>query len=102
MNLDLTGREAAALARHLRQALDYEPYPFAPRLNPLKAILARLDPPTPKPEPPTPRSSSPLGNAAAARVRFIVWCRDCQHRVEPDPAEMEELLRHRDRAGLAT
>ena len=28
-----------------------------------------------------------LGNAAAARVRLIVWCRSCQHQVEPDPAE---------------
>ena len=28
-----------------------------------------------------------LGNAAAARVRLIVWCRECQHKVEPDPAE---------------
>ena len=28
-----------------------------------------------------------LGNAAAARVRLIVWCKDCQHQVEPDPAE---------------
>jgi hypothetical protein len=28
-----------------------------------------------------------LGNAAAAHVRLVVWCRDCQHRVEPDPAE---------------
>jgi hypothetical protein len=26
--------------------------------------------------------------AAAAEVRFIVWCRDCRHQVEPDPAEM--------------
>jgi hypothetical protein len=31
-----------------------------------------------------------LGNAAAARVRFIVWCKDCQHQVEPDPSEMAE------------
>jgi hypothetical protein len=30
----------------------------------------------------------PLGNAVAARVRLIVWCRDCRHQVEPDPAEM--------------
>jgi hypothetical protein len=22
-----------------------------------------------------------------ARVRLIVWCRDCLHQVEPDPAE---------------
>jgi Zn finger protein HypA/HybF involved in hydrogenase expression len=31
-----------------------------------------------------------LGNAAAARVRLIVWCRDCQHQIEPDPTEMAE------------
>jgi len=29
-----------------------------------------------------------LGSAAAAHVRFIVWCRECRHQVEPDPAEM--------------
>jgi C4-type Zn-finger protein len=29
-----------------------------------------------------------LGNAAAARVRLIVWCKGCQHQVEPDPAQM--------------
>jgi hypothetical protein len=29
-----------------------------------------------------------LGNAAAAHVRLIVWCKACQHQVEPDPAEM--------------
>jgi hypothetical protein len=31
-----------------------------------------------------------LGAATAARVRLIVWCRDCRHQVEPDPAEMAE------------
>lgn len=31
-----------------------------------------------------------LGNAAEARVRFIVWCLDCRHQAEPDPAEMAE------------
>jgi hypothetical protein len=31
-----------------------------------------------------------LGNAATAKVRFIVWCVDCSHQVEPDPAEMAE------------
>ena len=31
-----------------------------------------------------------LGNAAAARVRLIVWCKGCQYHVEPDPAEMAE------------
>lgn len=29
-----------------------------------------------------------LGNAASAHVRFLVWCLDCRHRIEPDPAEM--------------
>jgi hypothetical protein len=31
-----------------------------------------------------------LGNAAAADVRLMVWCLDCRHQVEPDPAEMVE------------
>jgi hypothetical protein len=29
-----------------------------------------------------------LGSAAAARVRLIVWCKECRHQVEPDPAVM--------------
>jgi hypothetical protein len=29
-----------------------------------------------------------LGSAAAAGVRLIVWCKECRHQVEPDPAEM--------------
>ena len=28
-----------------------------------------------------------LGAAAAAQVRLIVWCKACQHQIEPDPAE---------------
>ena len=28
-----------------------------------------------------------LGAAAAAGVRLIVWCKECQYQVEPDPAE---------------
>ena len=51
MNLDLTDDEAIALTEHLRQAIDEARYPLAPRLDPLKAILAKLDPPKPKPEP---------------------------------------------------
>ena len=31
-----------------------------------------------------------LGNAAAARVRLIVWCKACQPQVEPDAAEHSE------------
>src|SRR5271166_6452126 len=29
-----------------------------------------------------------LGAAATAQVRLIVWCKECQHQVEPDPGEM--------------
>jgi hypothetical protein len=32
-----------------------------------------------------------LGAAAAANVRIIVWCRDCQHQVEPEPGEQARL-----------
>lgn len=31
-----------------------------------------------------------LGNAAAARLRLIVWCKTCGHRTESDPVEMAE------------
>jgi hypothetical protein len=31
-----------------------------------------------------------LGNAAAAYVRLIVWCRECRYQVEPAAAEMAE------------
>jgi hypothetical protein len=31
-----------------------------------------------------------LGNAAAARVRLIVWCKARGHQAEPDAAEMAE------------
>ena len=28
-----------------------------------------------------------LGRAAAAHVRFMVWCKACGYRAEPDPSE---------------
>jgi len=31
-----------------------------------------------------------LGSTAAAGLRLIVWCKDCRHQIEPDPAEMAE------------
>ena len=37
--LDLTDDEKLALVAHPRHALEYDPYPYAPRLDPLKAIL---------------------------------------------------------------
>ena len=37
-------------------------------------------------------SATPMtvGGAAKAGVRLVVWCRNCHHQVEPDPAEMGE------------
>jgi len=32
-----------------------------------------------------------LGQAQSARVRLIVWCKSCAHRVEPD---VDELVAH--------
>jgi hypothetical protein len=31
-----------------------------------------------------------LGSTAAAQARLIVWCRECRHQIEPDPAAMAE------------
>jgi hypothetical protein len=61
MTLDLTDDEAAALARYRRHALADERYPLAPRLAPLKAILAKLEPPAPAPDPlpPLPTGGGP-------------------------------------------
>jgi hypothetical protein len=54
MNLDLSDDETQALARLLRRTIDDDRYPLSPRLAPLKAIPAKLDPPAPRPELPPP------------------------------------------------
>jgi hypothetical protein len=41
MTLDLTDDEAAALAKHLQQAIDYARYPFAPQLDAAGRNLCR-------------------------------------------------------------
>ena len=49
-----------------------------------------------------PRRPATLGSSAAAGVRLIVWCRDCRHQVESDPAEQAQRLRRRnDRSRVA-
>jgi hypothetical protein len=49
--LNLTDDEKEALIALLKRTLEYARFPLAPRLDPLKAILARLDPPSPQPAP---------------------------------------------------
>jgi hypothetical protein len=67
--LDLTDDEQAALVRLIRRALD-DRYPLAPRLDPLKSILAKLDPPVPRPDPLPPlRPEMPPGIGRGRRRR---------------------------------
>jgi hypothetical protein len=71
MTFDLTDDETRALVQLLRRTIDFDPYPYAPRLDPLKAILAKLEPPQPQPEPLPPIRSglTPRRRAAAGRGR---------------------------------
>jgi hypothetical protein len=62
MNLELTDEEAAALTRYLRQAFDAERSFLAPRLAPIKAVLAKHDPPPPRPEPLPPLPPASAGS----------------------------------------
>ncbi len=54
MTIELTDDKAAALTRYLRQKLNDERFQLAPRLDPLRAILAKLEPPAPPYERPPP------------------------------------------------
>jgi hypothetical protein len=67
--LILTDEERAALVALLKRTLDYTHYPLAPRLDPLKAILARLDPQPPRPElrPPQPAAGPRVGRGRQRR-----------------------------------
>jgi hypothetical protein len=53
MVLDLSDGEAA-VAQLLRRTTNDDPCPLSPRLAPSKAILAKLEPPKPRPEHPPP------------------------------------------------
>ena len=65
MQLDLTDKEMQLLIPLLRRAIDEERYPMAPCLDPLKAILAKLDPA--KLAEPLP----PPGGAGPTRGRYL-------------------------------
>ena len=65
MTLDLTDDETLALAGLLRRTIDECPLPALAAAAPLKAILAKLEPPEPRPEPLPPLK----GGLAASRRR---------------------------------
>ncbi len=65
MMLDLSDDEKHALAELLRRTIEDSRYPLSPRLAPLRAILAKLEPPGPRHELPP-----PLKAYDAPRVRL--------------------------------
>jgi hypothetical protein len=65
----LTDDERAALIALLRRTIEYDRYPMAPRLDPLKAILAKLDPQPPAPAPLPPLRSGLVPDRGRGRRR---------------------------------
>ena len=63
MTLELTAEEHQALVRLLRRSIDEDRFPLAPRHAPIRAVLAKLEPPAPQPEPLPPRN--PAGGRAS-------------------------------------
>jgi hypothetical protein len=78
MNLDLTDDETAALAQLLRRTIDDDRYPLSPRLVTLRATLAKLEPPEPRPELPPPLKAY---DAPSAGRR---WRRGWGHKLRRD------------------
>jgi hypothetical protein len=66
VKLDLSDEKQQVLAKHLHNYPDYHRYPFAQEIQPLKAVLERLDPPKPKPAP-APKIYSPPRATAKER-----------------------------------
>jgi hypothetical protein len=51
MTTDLTDDDKAILVELLRETIERDRSPLSPKVKRLRAILAKLDPPTPRPEP---------------------------------------------------
>lgn len=51
MLVDLSDQERATLAAFLHRLIDEARYPYAPALQPLRSVLAKLEPPAPRLEP---------------------------------------------------
>jgi hypothetical protein len=68
MTLDLRDEEIAALARLLSKAIDDDRYLLSPRIQALKAILAKIRPePVREPLPPLKHYEPPRATAARRR-----------------------------------
>jgi hypothetical protein len=51
MTLDFSEDELRLLTKLVRRTIEENRFPLSPRLDPLRAILDKLDPPKPRPEP---------------------------------------------------
>jgi hypothetical protein len=67
--LDLTENEKLALVEHLRRVIENDPYPLPPWLHTLQAILAKLNPPEPRPEPLPPLKAGMAPSVGRGRRR---------------------------------
>jgi hypothetical protein len=68
MTLDLTDEETDALGRLLKERIDDDRYPLSPRIEMLKAILAKIRPePVREPLPPLKRYEPPRAKARQRR-----------------------------------
>ena len=59
MRIDLSNDETAALLRELDSIIDYNRYPFSPRIRTLKEIRAKLRPESPREPLPPPKVYEP-------------------------------------------
>jgi hypothetical protein len=69
--IDLSDDEHAAVTAAVRRTIDQDRYPHSPRLKPLRAALAKLDPASlPKPLPERkPLPEAPMRSRGGRRVR---------------------------------
>jgi hypothetical protein len=66
--LDLTDNQAEALKLYLRAKLDSERFPLWSAYNPIREVLAMLDPPKPRADPlPPPKIYAPPRGTAKQR-----------------------------------
>jgi hypothetical protein len=69
MIVDLTREETGALARLLSQTINSHRYPLSPRIQTLKAILAKITPEPAREHSPPPKVYAPRRPALARRRR---------------------------------
>jgi hypothetical protein len=67
--IDLTDDEHAAVAELIRRAIEEDRFPRAPRLDPLRSALAKLDPDAHR-RPPAAKSDKPAPKTPKGRGRI--------------------------------